>query len=136
MNRSVAVVVFGLLSATVAPSLAMAAEADLLADIPAPPNGETLGTESISSGGQKANYSTSAGVSVVLDAYRQALAKAGWRVVGGGGGGGPYGGGGGLSATNGPKYLSVEAADLRRQPTSTSASGRRGLLTTMQLSVR
>jgi len=109
MARSVAVVVFGLLSAAVVPSLAMAASDDLLADIPAPPNGETLGTESISSGGQKANYSTSASVSAVIDVYRQALAKVGWRVVGGGGGGGSYGGGGGLSATNGPKHLSVEA---------------------------
>ena len=82
---------------------------DLLADIPAPPDGKTLGTESISSGGQKADYSTSASVSAVLDAYRQALAKVGWTIVGGGGGGGSYGGGGGLSATNGPKYLSLEA---------------------------
>jgi len=109
MKRFAVVVSFGLLSAAAVPSLAMAASNDLLADIPAPPNGATLGTESISSGGQKANYSTSATVSAVLDAYRQALAKVGWTVVGGGGGGGSYGGGGGLSATNGPKYLSVDA---------------------------
>jgi len=109
MNRSVAVVVFGLLSAAMAPSLASAASDDLLADIPAPPNGKTLGTEPISSGGQKASYSTSASVGVVLDAYRQALAKVGWTVVGGGGGGSSYGGGGGVRATNGPKHLSLDA---------------------------
>jgi hypothetical protein len=106
MNRSVVVVVvvFGLVSAAMAPSLATAASDGLLADIPAPPNGKTLGTESISSGGQKASYSTSASVGDVLDAYRQALAKVGWTVVGGG----SYGGGGGLRATNGPKYLSLD----------------------------
>lgn len=109
MNRSVAVVVFGLLSAAMAPSLASAASDDLLADVPTPPNGKTLGTESISSGGQKASYSTSASVSAVLDAYRQALAKIGWTVVGGGGGGSSYGGGGGVRATNGSKYLSLDA---------------------------
>ncbi len=89
--------------------MATAASDGLLADIPAPTGGNALGTESISSGGQKANYSTSATVSAVLDDYRQALAKVGWTVVGGGGGGGSYGGGGGLSATNGPKYLSLDA---------------------------
>jgi hypothetical protein len=109
MNRTVAVVVFGLFSAVVAPSWAIAASDGLLADILAPPDGKTLGTESSSSGGQKANYSTSASVSAVLDAYRQVLAKVGWTIVGGGGGGGSYGGGGGLSATNGTKYLSLEA---------------------------
>jgi hypothetical protein len=105
MKRFAAVVSFGLLSAAALSTVAAAD--DLLADIPAPPNGETLGTESISSGGQKANYSASATVSAVLDAYRQALAKFGWTVVGGGGGG-DYGGGG-LSATSGSKYISVDA---------------------------
>jgi hypothetical protein len=83
MKRFAAVVSFGLLSAAVVPSLAMATS--------------------------KANHSTSATVSAVLDAYRLALATVGWTVVGGGGGGGAYGGGGGLSATNGLKYLSVDA---------------------------
>jgi hypothetical protein len=109
MNRTVAVVVLGVLSATLSPSVATAASDGLLADIPAPPNGKSLGGEPISSGGQKASYSTSASISAVLDDYRQALAKVGWTVVGGGGGGGSYGGGGGLSATNGPKYLSLQA---------------------------
>jgi hypothetical protein len=109
MNRAVAIMVFGVLTATWLPSLAIAASDGLLADIPAPPDGKALGTESISSGGEKADYSTPAIVSAVLDAYRQGLAKVGWTVVGGGGGGGSYGGGGGLSATNGPKYLSLQA---------------------------
>jgi hypothetical protein len=109
MNRTVAVVVLGVLSAALSSSVATAASDGLLADIPSPPNGKLLGTESISSGGEKADYSTSATVSAVLDAYRQGLAKVGWTVVGGGGGGGSYGGGGGLSATNGPKYLSLQA---------------------------
>jgi hypothetical protein len=109
MNRTVAIMVFGVLSATWLPSSAIAASDGLLADIPGPPDGKALGTKSISSGGAKADYSTPATVSAVLDTYRQELAKVGWTVVGGGGGGGSYGGGGGLSATNGPKYLSVEA---------------------------
>jgi len=41
-----------------------------------------LGTESISTGGQKANYSTSVTISAVLDAYREALAKVGERKLG------------------------------------------------------
>ena len=45
MNRSVEVVVFGLLSAAMVPSLATAASDGLLADIPAPTGGNALGTE-------------------------------------------------------------------------------------------
>ncbi|MGB6949629.1 MAG: hypothetical protein WBD84_10620, partial [Methyloceanibacter sp.] len=82
---------------------------DLLAGIPAPPDGKSLGTEAISSGGQQASYSTSADPGAVLASYQEALPGAGWTVTGSGGAGGAYGGGGGLQATNGPKYLSINA---------------------------
>jgi hypothetical protein len=108
MNRPVAAVIFCLLGAALAPSLVSAAD-DLLADVPAPADSKALGTESLSSGGQQASYSTSASSADVLKSYGEALGQAGWTLAGGGGGGGSYGGGGGLRATNGPKYLSLDA---------------------------
>jgi hypothetical protein len=91
-------------------SSAVMAGDDLLSGIPTPPNSKSLGTQSISSGGQLARYSTSTNPAGVIAAYQEALPGAGWTVTGGGGGGGgSYGGGAGLQATNGPKYLSVNA---------------------------
>jgi hypothetical protein len=82
---------------------------DLMNGVPTPPNSKSLGTQAISSGGQLARYSTSTNPGGVIASYKQALSDAGWTVTGGGGGGSSYGGGAGLQATNGPKYLSVNA---------------------------
>ena len=82
---------------------------DLMSGIPTPPNAKSLGTQSISSGGQLARFSTSANPGAVISSYQQALAGAGWTVTGSGGTGSSYGGGAGLQATNGPKFLSVNA---------------------------
>jgi hypothetical protein len=82
---------------------------DLMSGVPTPPNSQSLGTESISAGGQQASYSTSATPAAVIAAMKQSLAQAGWTVNPGGGGGSSYGGGAGFQATNGPKYLSVNA---------------------------
>jgi hypothetical protein len=88
---------------------AIAEDAGLLADIPAPPSSKSLGTEAVSSGGQQASYSTSANPGAVIDSYKQALPAAGWTVTSSGGSVGSSGGGAGLQATNGPKYLSINA---------------------------
>ena len=82
---------------------------DLLSGVPVPPDSKALGTQTLSSGGQQASYSTATSPSGVIASYKQALPTAGWTVTGGGGGGVSYGGGAGLQATNGPKYLSVNA---------------------------
>lgn len=86
-----------------------AAADDLLAGIPAPANSTKLGSGSAHSGGQQASYSTSEAPAAVIAAYEKALPGAGWTVTGSGGSGGGYGGGGGLQATNGDKYLSIDA---------------------------
>jgi len=54
-------------------------------------------------------FSTSTNPGAVISSYQQALAGAGWTVTGSGGTGSSSGGGAGLQATNGPKYLSVNA---------------------------
>ena len=90
--------------------VAMAATGDdLLSGLPTPPNSQTLGTEAISAGGQQASYKTSAAPAAVVAAYKESLPQAGWTVTDAGGSGSSYGGGAGLQATNGPKYLSVNA---------------------------
>jgi hypothetical protein len=90
-------------------SVGIAATDDLLNGVPTPPDSKSLGAQAIASGGQQARYSTSANPGAVIASYKQALTDAGWTVTGGGGGGSSYGGGAGLQATNGPKYLSVNA---------------------------
>ncbi len=82
---------------------------DLMSGIPTPPNAKALGTKTLSSGGQLARFSTSANPGAVISSYQQALSGSGWTVTGSGGSGSSYGGGAGLQATNGPKYLSVNA---------------------------
>ena len=82
---------------------------DLMNGIPTPPNAKSLGAKSISSGGQLARFSTSANPGAVISSYQDALTGAGWTVAGAGGSGSSYGGGAGLHATNGRKYLSVNA---------------------------
>jgi hypothetical protein len=95
--------------ALLVPIVAVAAEGGLLTGIPAPPDSKSLGTDEIGSGGEKANYSTSANPGAVIEAYKQSLDAAGWTVIASGGSGSSYGGGAGLQATNGPKYLSIDA---------------------------
>jgi hypothetical protein len=91
------------------PSAAMAAD-DLMADLPAPPNSQSLGSpKPIHGNGEMARFRSSGGASTVLDAYSKSLSGGGWTVVGGGGGGSSWGGGGGLRATNGVIYLVVSA---------------------------
>lgn len=80
-----------------------------VADVPAPPNAKALGTETLSSGGEEASYSTSANPGAVIESYKQSLAAAGWTVTGSGSSGSSSGGGAGLQATNGPKFLSISA---------------------------
>ena len=58
---------------------------DIMSGIPTPPNAKSLGTQSISSGGQLARFSTSANPGAVISSYQQALAGAGWTVTGSGG---------------------------------------------------
>jgi len=90
-------------------SAAYAAGDDLLSGIPTPPDSKALGTQAISSGGQQARHSTAANPGAVIASYKQALPDAGWTVTGSGGSGSSYGGNAGLQATNGPKYLSINA---------------------------
>jgi len=91
-------------------SVAIAATGgDLMNGIPTPPNAKSLGTKSIASGGQLARFSASANPGAVISSYQESLTAAGWTVGGVGGSGSSYGGGAGLHATNGPKYLSVNA---------------------------
>jgi hypothetical protein len=82
---------------------------DLLGELPAPADSQKLATKDISSGGQLAHYMTSANPIAVIDSYAQALPASGWTVTSSGGGGSEYGGNAGLQATNGPKYLSINA---------------------------
>ena len=82
---------------------------DLLGGLPAPPNSQMLRTQDIASGGQLAHYMTSANPLAVIDAYAQALPISGWTVTSTGGGDFAEGGNAGLQATNGAKYLSINA---------------------------
>ena len=86
-----------------------AAGDDLMSGVPTPPNAKSLGAQAISYGGQLARYSTTTNPAGVIASYQQALPAAGWTVTGAGGSGSSYGGNAGLQATNGPKYLSVNA---------------------------
>jgi hypothetical protein len=104
MNRFAAATLAGLCLG------ALSAEAaGLLADIPAPPNAKTLGSSTLSSGGEEASYSTAANASDVITSYKAALTAAGWTVTGSGGSGSEHGGGAGLQATNGPRHLVIDA---------------------------
>jgi hypothetical protein len=85
------------------------AEGGLLAGIPTPADSKSLGSDTVGSGGEKASYSTSANPDAVIESYKQSLAGAGWTVIASGGSRSSYGGGAGLQATNGPKYLSINA---------------------------
>ena len=60
------------------PAVAVA-EGGLLTGIPAPADSESLGTGTVSSGGEKASYSTSANPNAVIESYKQSLAGAGWK---------------------------------------------------------
>ncbi len=86
-----------------------AAAGALLADIPAPPDAKALGNGSTASGGEEASYSTAANPAAVIRSYKDKLTAAGWTVTSAGGSRSSYGGGAGLQASNGPKYLSVNA---------------------------
>jgi hypothetical protein len=85
------------------------ADIALLAGIPNPPNSKALGAGAISNGGQRASFTTSADPSAVIASYTQILPGSGWTVTGSGGAGSSNGGGAGLQATNGPRYLSINA---------------------------
>jgi hypothetical protein len=103
-----AVLVPGLMAMSAGTAYATTGD-DLMSGIPTPPDSRSLGSEAIASGGQHAAYSTSASPASVIAAYKQSLLQAGWTVTGSSGSGSSWGGGGGLQATNGPKYLSVNA---------------------------
>jgi hypothetical protein len=82
---------------------------DLLGGLPSPPDGQILRTQDIASGGQLAHYMTSANPGAVIEAYAQALSASGWTVTSSGESGSEEGGNAGLQATNGAKYLSINA---------------------------
>jgi hypothetical protein len=46
---------------------------DLMTSIPTPPKARSLGTQSLSSGGQLARYSTTANPGAVTSSYQEAL---------------------------------------------------------------
>lgn len=82
---------------------------DLLGGLPAPPNSQMLATKDIASGGQLAHYMSTANPLAVIDSYAQVLPTSGWTVTSSGGGDSAEGGNAGLQATNGPRYLSINA---------------------------
>jgi hypothetical protein len=82
---------------------------DLLGGLPAPPNSQMLATKDLASGGQLAHYMSSANPLAVIDSYAQVLPTSGWTVTSSGGGDSAEGGNAGLQATNGPRYLSINA---------------------------
>ena len=81
----------------------------LLAGIPNPPDSKPLGAGAISNGGQRASFTTSADPGAVIASYQQTLPGAGWTVMDSGGAGSSHGGGPGLQASNGLRYLSINA---------------------------
>jgi hypothetical protein len=85
------------------------ADIALLAGIPDPPNSKPLGARAIPNGGQQASFTTSADPDDVIVSYQQTLPGAGWTVTGSRGAKSSHGGGAGLQATNGPRYLSIDA---------------------------
>jgi hypothetical protein len=82
---------------------------DLLGGLPAPPNSQMLATKDIASGGQLAHYMSSANPLAVIDSYAQVLPMSGWTVTSSGGGDSAEGGNAGLQATNGTRFLSINA---------------------------
>jgi hypothetical protein len=85
------------------------ADIALLAGIPDPPNSKPLGARAIPNGGQQASFTTSADPDDVVASYQQTLPGAGWTVTGSRGAESSHEGGAGLQATNGPRYLSIDA---------------------------
>ena len=83
--------------------------AGLLDDIPPPPNAKALGNEKLALGGEEASYSTSTSPADVILSYKQTLAAVGWTVTSAGGSGSEHGGGAGLEATQGARYLAINA---------------------------
>jgi hypothetical protein len=109
LTRSLIVVAAAMATFAGAEVFAADTNGALLAGVPDPPNSTALGAGAIASGGQKASFTTPADPSAVIASYRQTLPGSGWTVTGAGGAGSSHGGGAGLQATNGQRYLSINA---------------------------
>ena len=98
----------------------MGAGGELLAGVPELHNAEFKSENGIHEGGRHFFFMSDASPSDVVNPYQAALENAGWTIVSSGGGGDPFGlfgGGAGLTATNGPRYLKLNAGGQTGGPT-------------------
>jgi hypothetical protein len=82
---------------------------DLLGGLPPPPSSQVLATKDVGAGGQLVHYMSSANPIAVIESYAQVLPNSGWTVTSSGGGESAHGGNADLQATNGARYLSINA---------------------------
>jgi hypothetical protein len=93
-------------------SARLGAGGSLLANIPEPAGAAFQAQNSIQEGGRHFDYTSSNTPADVVGNYETALEANGWTIVSSGGGGDPFGlfaSGAGLTATNGSRYLKMNA---------------------------
>ena len=94
----------------------LGAGGNLLANVPEPADAAFQAQDSIQEGGRHFYYTSSNDPADVVGSYQAALEANGWTIVDSGGGGDPFGffgGGAGLTATNGSRYLKMNAGGPR-----------------------
>jgi predicted RNA-binding protein with PUA-like domain len=90
----------------------MGAGGGLMAGIPELTNADFQAEDAIQEGGRHFYFTSSASPSTIVGSYQDALTAVGWNIVSSGGGGDPFGmfgGGAGLTATDGARYLTLNA---------------------------
>ncbi len=90
----------------------MGAGGDLLANLPELTNADFQSENAIHEGGRHFFFTSGAAPSDVVGGYQAALEGAGWTILSSGGGGDPFGlfgGGAGLTASDGARYLKLNA---------------------------
>jgi hypothetical protein len=92
-------------------SARLGADGNLLANVPEPGDAAFQAQDSIQEGGRHFYYTSSNAPADVVSNYQTTLEANGWTIVDSGGGGDPFGfaSGAGLTATNGSRYLKMNA---------------------------
>jgi hypothetical protein len=90
----------------------MGSSGDLLDGVPELTGAQFKGEDAIQEGGRHYFFTSSAAPATIVGSYQAALEDAGWTILDSGGGGDPFGlfaSGAGLTATDGTRYLKLNA---------------------------